>query len=278
MEVENYQSEPNLHAEMSPSVVTDPAVDRLAEPLGENVRPRLPFTVVGVGASAGGLEAYSEFLQHCEPDSGMAFVLIQHLSPKHQSMLAEILSKQTTMPVLQVEDGIRVEANHVYVIRPGFTMTIHEGCLHLGESAADRMNRRPVDDFFKSLSEEQRERAVAVILSGTGSNGTLGCQSIKTVGGFCIAQDPQTAKYPSMPRSLIDSNLADAILAPKDMFAAIRAYAAHPYTTGEEAGPDVVALRERRALAEIVAILRAARGTTFPSTKSRQLSVAFSVV
>ncbi|HVX86070.1 MAG TPA: chemotaxis protein CheB [Phycisphaerae bacterium] len=257
MGIEQVKRESGGNGDGAEESVQEEGPDRLAEPTGAEARPRLPFPVVGVGASAGGLEAYTEFLQACEADSGMAFVLIQHLSPKHQSMLAELLGKQTKMPVLQVEDGMEVKPNHVYVIRPGFTMTIREGRLHLGESAAERMHRRPIDDFFKSLAEEQRERAVAVVLSGTGSNGTLGCESIKAVGGFCIAEDPQTAKYPSMPRSVIDSHLADAILQPKEMFGAIKNYAGHPYTTGEEAPAEVIAQRERRALGEVIAVLRA---------------------
>ena len=237
-------------------VVGDSSADRLIEPVGSEAPPRLRFPVVGVGASAGGLEAYTEFLKACKPDSGIAYVLIQHLSPKHTSIMAELLQKSTAMPVLQVEDGMRVEPDHVYVIRPGFTMTIRNGHLHLGESAAERMHRRPVDDFFRSLAEEQRQRAVCVILSGTGSNGTAGAQTIKAVGGICIAQDPDTAKFPGMPRSLIDSNLADVILPPAEMFDAIARYVAQPYVADPDASAEALARRDRQSLSDIIAVLR----------------------
>src|ERR1700712_2866710 len=141
-----------FEAEKPPEAAAPNAAgDRLAEPVDPEASPRLPFPVIGVGASAGGLEAYTEFLKACRPDSGMAFVLIQHLSPKHESMMAELLGKHTAMTVLQVEARQEVLPNHVYVIRPGYTMTIKDGHLHLGESTAERGHRRPVDDFFKSL-------------------------------------------------------------------------------------------------------------------------------
>ena len=241
--------------ENDPVLETRP--DREAMPVDQEAKPRLPFMVVGVGASAGGLEAYTEFLKSCRSDSGMAFVFIQHLSPKHESLMAELLSKHTSMPVRQVEDQQEVIPNHVYVIRPGYTMTIKEGHLNLGESATGPGHRRPVDDFFKSLAEEQRERSVAVILSGTGSNGTAGAAAIKAVGGLCIAQDPDTAKFSAMPRSLIDSGMADSILKPQEMFGVIAAFARHPYANGEEQSLEAVARRERSALGEVLAILRA---------------------
>ena len=135
--------------------------------------------------------------------TGFAFVLIQHLPPERESMVAQILARHTKMPVAQVEDGMAIERDHVYVIRPGHTLTIHEGKLRLGEPVEKPGHRRPVDDFFRSLAEEQRERAICIVMSGMGSNGTAGAQIIKAVGGLCIAQDPETAQHPSMPRSLI---------------------------------------------------------------------------
>lgn len=172
-------------------------------------QPRLPFAVVGMGASAGGLEAYAEFLQACPADTGMAYVLIQHLPPDKESLLAEILSKHTSMPVLVVEDGMEVEPDHVYVIRPGHTLTVKEGKLRNGPELAARGHGRPVDDFFWSLAEKQQQRAVAVVFSGMGSNGSAGAQAVKAVGGLVIAQEPESAKNPSMPRSLIDAHLPD---------------------------------------------------------------------
>src|SRR4051812_28014665 len=177
--------------------------DREAQPVDLEERPRLPFPVIGIGGSAGGLEAFTQLLEAMPPDMGMAFVVVQHLPPDRESMVAEILGRRTHMPVAQVVDGMKVEVDHVYVIRPGHTLTIKNGPLHLGEPLEKPGHRRPVDDFFRSLAEEQRERAVCVIMSGMGSNGTAGSQVIKAVGGVCIAQDPESAQYPSMPRSMI---------------------------------------------------------------------------
>ena len=122
--------------------------------------------------------------------------------------MAEILARHTAMPVRQVEDGMAVEPDHVYVIRPGHVLTIRDGHLHLGpQLGTSRAANRPIDDFFRSLAEEQRERAVGIVMSGMGSNGTAGAQAIKAVGGLCIAQDPESAQFPSMPRHLIDAGL-----------------------------------------------------------------------
>ena len=122
-------------------------------------RAKLAFPVVGIGASAGGIQALTELLQATPPDSGLAYVIILHLSPDHQSLVAEILGRHTAMPVHQIRQGMRVEANHVYVIRPGHTLTLVDGTLHLGESVEKRGFRRPVDDFFRSLAREQKETA-----------------------------------------------------------------------------------------------------------------------
>lgn len=216
-------------------------------------QPRLPFAVVGIGASAGGLEAYTEFLQACPADTGMAFVLIQHLPPDKESLLAEILARHTKMPVAVVEDGMAVKPNRVYVIRPGHTLTIKEGKLWNGPELAARGHGRPVDDFFRSLAEEQQQRAVAVVFSGMGSNGAAGAQAVKAVGGLVVAQDPESAKYPSMPRSLIDAHQPDYILRPYEVPEALIRYAAHPYATGE---PATEPARDEQILKEVLAVLR----------------------
>ncbi|MBA4065593.1 MAG: hypothetical protein C0501_18140 [Isosphaera sp.] len=229
---------------------------RLSEPPDAAQQPRLPFPVVGLGASAGGLEAYTAFLDATPADTGMAFVLVQHLPPDRESLVAEILSRHTAMPVSQVEDGQAVEPDHVYVIRPGHTLTVRDGRLHLGPPLAARGHGRPVDDFFRSLAEEQQQRAVAVILSGMGSNGTAGAEAVKAVGGLVVAQDPESAKYPSMPRSVVDANLADFILRPAEIPDALVRYARHPYVAAEVAA-ELLAQRDRQAFGEILAVLRA---------------------
>ncbi|MDB5328518.1 MAG: torS, partial [Phycisphaerales bacterium] len=229
--------------------------DTIAQPVDGDPKPTLPFPVIGVGASAGGLEAYTEFVQSLPEKPGMAYVLVQHLSPKHESMIAEILGRHTSLPVLQVEDGMAVEADHIYVIRPGYTMTLEKGYLRLGESLLKPGHSRPIDDFFRSLAEEQRERGVAVILSGMGSNGTAGAQAVRVVGGLCIAQDPESAKFPSMPRSLIDAGVADFVLRPHEIHEVLQRYAAHPYSRGERTA-EQLARREQAVFTEILAVLR----------------------
>ncbi|MCE9566059.1 MAG: PAS domain-containing protein [Planctomycetes bacterium] len=243
--------------------------NRQAQPVDGEQPPRLPFAVVGIGASAGGLEAVGEFLDAMPTDSGMALVLIQHLPPEHNSMMAEILGRRTSMPVRQVEDGMAIEANSVYVIRPGHVLTIRDGRLRLGPRLGTRRAaNRPVDDFFKSLAEEQRERAIAVVLSGMGSNGTAGAQAIKAVGGLCVAQDPETAQFPSMPRHLIDAGYADQIASPADLPAILLGYASHPYASGgREADADAVLRRERQHVSEVLAVVRARTRQDFAGYK-----------
>ncbi len=232
--------------------------DREAQPVDAEQPPRLPFAVVGVGASAGGLESFGEFLKAMPPDSGMAFVLILHLAPDRHSLVADVLSRQTKMYVVEVSDGMEVVPDHIYVIRPAHVLTIKDGHLHLGPRLdGPRAVDRPVDEFFKSLAEEQRERAIAIIMSGMGSNGTAGSQAIKAVGGLCIAQDPESAQFPSMPRHLIDAGYADFVSRPSEMPDVILQYASHPYTTGDrEADAENILQREQQHLREIMAVLR----------------------
>lgn len=230
--------------------------DRGAMPAQAEPPPRLPFPVIGIGASAGGLTAITEFLSRVRPDSGMAFVFIQHLPPTGDSMLAEILSKRTSLPVFQVENGMEVAPNHLYVIRPGHTLTIGDGVFHLGERLATPMHNRPVDDFFKSLAQEQRERAICVVMSGMGSNGSAGAQAIKAVGGLCVAQDPETAEFPSMPRHLIDAGYADYVLPLEDIPDVLLSYAGHPYAQGKIDMKAAIAKRDQQHVREILAVLR----------------------
>jgi two-component system CheB/CheR fusion protein len=234
----------------------DHETDRQVQPVDDELPPHLPFAVVGIGASAGGLEAFTAFFDAMPPDGGMAFVLVQHLPPDRESLIAEILQRHTAMPVAQVEDGMPVEPDHVYVIRPGHTMTIKDGHLHLGERLDKPRHSRPVDDFFKSLAEEQRERAIIVIMSGMGSNGSAGAQAVKAVGGLCIAQDPESALFPSMPRHLVDAGYADYILRPKDVPDVLLSYAGHPYARGARGMALLSASRDQQHLREIMAVLR----------------------
>jgi two-component system CheB/CheR fusion protein len=173
------------------------------------------FPIVGIGASAGGLEALEQFLKHVPEQSGMAFVIIQHLDPTHKGIMSELLQRTTTMRVIQVKDRTTVQPDCVYVIPPNKDMSILRGTLHLFEPAAPRGLRLPIDYFFRSLAQDQLEHSVGVILSGMGSDGTLGLHAIKENAGVVLVQDPATAKFDSMPRSAISAGLAD-IVAPVD--------------------------------------------------------------
>ncbi len=222
---------------------------------GFEARALLPFPVVGIGASAGGIPALESMFADVPPDCGMAFVVVMHLSPDHTSMLDSILSRQTRLPVHEITDGIPVEINHVYVIAPGHSLTLADGKLHLGEPVEKRGHRRPVDDFFRSLAAEQREKSIAVILSGTGTNGTAGAQAIKAAGGICIAQEPDSAGFPGMPSSLIQAGYADQVLAPEKIVPLLHRYIQLPYVDDSSDGGEQL-LRERTQLREVLAILR----------------------
>jgi two-component system, chemotaxis family, CheB/CheR fusion protein len=183
-----------------------------------------PCPVIGVGASAGGLEAFQNFLTAAAPDAGLAYVLVQHLDPNHESMLAELLGRRTTMPVCQAMDGLTVEPNHVYLIPPNASLVIENGRLRLSDFSEPRGFRRPIDVFFRSLAIDQGSNAACVVLSGTGADGSEGLRAVKEAGGLTLAQDPDTAKYDGMPKSAVATGLVDKILVARDMPAAIREY------------------------------------------------------
>ncbi len=239
---------------------------------GPRPDPGAPFPVVGIGASAGGIPALIDFFRAASAHAGLAYVVIQHLPPDHDSLMAEILSRHTAMPVQEISDGMAVARDHVYVIRPGYTVTLADGLLHLGESVERRGHRRPVDDFFRSLADEKGEQAMIVILSGTGTNGTAGAQAIKAAGGVCIAQDPESAEFPGMPEALIAAGYADRVLAPAEIPAVLERYArqARFDASGMRREPDKRAL-DRRQLNEITAILRARTGHHFAGYKAPTL-------
>ncbi len=173
-----------------------------------------PASIVGIGASAGGLEAFEQLLAALPENSGMAFVLVQHLAPQRESILSELLARSTRMPVVEVKEGVRVEPNRVYVIPPNSDMSIKDGALHLATRDRERALRLPIDLFFRSLADDQQNRAIGIILSGTASDGTLGLQAIKAAGGVTFAQDEQSAKYSAMPRSAVAAGNVDFVLPP----------------------------------------------------------------
>ena len=185
---------------------------------------RPPFALVGIGASAGGIEAFTALLSALPPDTGLAFVFIQHLAPTRTSLLAEILARATSMPVTEVRDEPLILADHVYVVPPGQFMIVSDGALHLAE--AQGMQHRGIDRFFASLSEDQGHRAIGVVLSGTATDGTLGLEAIKAAGGITFAQDG-SAQHDGMPRSAASSGCVDFVLPPEQIAAEIAALSVH---------------------------------------------------
>ncbi|WP_394754014.1 chemotaxis protein CheB [Crenothrix sp.] len=175
--------------------------------------PIISFNIVAIGASAGGLEAFEQFFRHVPNETGMAFVLIPHLAPDHASLLTEILQRTTPMPVAEALDQIPVEPNHVYIIPPNREMTILQGILQLALPDQPRGRRMPIDLFMRSLAQDQQENAIGIILSGTGTDGTLGLRAIHETGGVTLAQEPDTAKYNGMPSSAIQAGYVSQILA-----------------------------------------------------------------
>src|SRR6058998_2909419 len=194
--------------------------------------------VVGIGASAGGLEAFSELLSHLPVDAPLALVFVQHLDPKHPSILTDILSRVTRIPVVEVKHGMRVEPGHVYVMPPNTRMTIVEGVLNLAPRSADRGPHMPIDHFLRSLSEDQGSRAIAIILSGSASDGALGLKAVKAEGGITFAEAPQLAKFDSIPRSAVASGAVDFVLPPKAIAQELTRIGRHPYLGQTRAAPS----------------------------------------
>ena len=221
-------------------------------------RGRTRFPVVGIGASAGGLEAFEQFFTSMPPDSGMAFVLVQHLDPTHKSILTDLIQRYTRMTVVSVEDGMAIERNWVYIIPPDRDMALHDGRLHLMTPSAPRGQRHPIDFFFRSLSQDEGDRAICIILSGTGSDGSLGMREIKGEGGMVMAQDPMSAKYDGMPRSAIATGLVDFILPPEEMPKQLIEFAHRAYATPVKAEGTT----EPPELDEVEKILILLRGQT----------------
>ena len=228
------------------------------------------FHVVGVGASAGGLDALEKFFSHIPSDCGLAFIIIQHLSPDYKSLMADLLSKRTDMPVHVAEDGMPVKPNHVYLIPPRQSLTIFHHQLYLTERETGLLYL-PIDIFFQSLAEDLGEKAVGVILSGTGSDGTRGIRAIKEKGGLVMVQDEQSAKFDGMPRSAIATNLVDYILPPEQMVREALNYIQHPCLTSD---PIVKrsGFQDEDSLQKIFALLRSSSGVDFTYYKQNTMT------
>ncbi len=223
--------------------------------------PKRPFPIVGIGASAGGLEALEQFLRHVPAGCGMAFVIIQHLDPTHKGIMAELLQRITDMEVLQAEDRMTVRADSVYVIPPNRDMSLLHGVLHLFEPSAPRGLRLPIDYFLCSLAEDCRESSIGVILSGMGSDGTVGLRAIKEKGGGALVQAPASAKFDSMPRSAMDAGLADIVAPAEELPGKIIDYLrhAHVITITEPHLEE----KDQSALEKVLILLRSKTGQDF---------------
>ena len=238
------------------------------------MRPETPatsttFPIVGIGASAGGLEALEQFLGRVPTGSGMAFVIVQHLDPTRKGILCELLQRSTVMKVIQVKDRTTVRPDCIYVIPPNKDMSILHGVLFLLKPTATRGMRLPIDFFFRSLAQDQQEHSVGVILTGMGSDGTLGLCAIKEKGGVVLVQEPTTAKFDSMPRSAIDAGLADIVAPAEELPGKILTYLQRIplLARTEEVSED----KERSTLEKIVILLRAHTGNDFSFYKRNTL-------
>jgi two-component system CheB/CheR fusion protein len=247
-----------------------------------NVESAEQFPIVGIGASAGGLAAFEAFFSGMPTvtDPNMAFVLVQHLAPDHKSILTGLIQRYTRMQVSEVEDGMKVRPNCAYIIPPGRDMAFKNGSLQLLEPSAPRGQRLPIDFFFSSLARDQRERAICIVLSGTGSDGTLGVRAIKDEGGMAMAQSPDSTEFDGMPRSAIATGLIDYELPPAEMAVQLMAYAAHAFTGPAKRSPPLPA-EEENTRQTIFSVLRKETGHDFsqykPNTINRRLEKRMAV-
>jgi two-component system, chemotaxis family, CheB/CheR fusion protein len=248
---------------VSPAAIERPAV-------GERAESSSP-PIVGIGASAGGLEAFTELLSHLPDDTGMAFVLIQHLDPSHESHLTELLSKASKMPVSEVEGETRAEADHVYVIPPRCNLGISGGILHTPPRPSSGRNM-PVDTFLRALAADRGSKALGVVLSGTASDGTLGLQAIKAAGGLTFAQDRESAKFDGMPASAIYAGVVDFVLPPAGIALQLAAIARDSRDSSLQIEPrTAVEPSEDAELKKILRLLRSATGVDFTHYKHSTL-------
>ena len=231
---------------------TRPSAD--AQPVAEPDQHALPFPVVGIGASAGGLGAFKKFFSAMPSDSGMAFILIPHLDPSHRSLMVELLARQTTMKVCEAADAMPIDPNCVYIIPPNKYLSVNAGRLHLTGPTERQGLPTALDGFFRSLAADQQEKAIGIVLSGTGSHGTPGIKEIKAVGGMIMAQEPDTAEYDQMPRNAIATGLVDYVLPPEKMPEALVKYARQPYLHPAKALPAAEAAAE--LIAPVLDVLR----------------------
>ncbi|KAF5051110.1 Chemotaxis response regulator protein-glutamate methylesterase [anaerobic digester metagenome] len=237
--------------------------------LATSAKTNPEFPIVGIGASAGGLEALEQFLQHVPEKCGLAFVIVQHQDPTHKGLLPELLQRATAMPVHQARDRTPVEPDCVYVIPPNHDMSILHGVLHLFKPTAPRGLRLPIDFFFRSLAEDRQERAIGVIMSGMGSDGTKGLRAIKEKAGLVLVQDPTSAKFDSMPRNAIDAGLADLVAPVEELPARLLDFIRHARVLASSVKP--LEDKSQSGLEKIILLLRAKTGHDFSMYKKNTL-------
>ncbi|MEI7831908.1 MAG: CheR family methyltransferase [bacterium] len=268
-----------MHKKTVKKIVTDEISDSSAPPVAgaEQQSPVAAvenstndFPIVGIGASAGGLASFEAFFRNMPADSesGMAFILVQHLAPSHESLLGELIRRYTTMPVYDIKDGMAIERNSVYIITPDTDLSIFHGRLHLLQQSTPSGIPLPIDHFFKSLAQEKREAAIFILFSGAGSDGTLGVRAAKEMGGMVMAQSPETAEYASLPQSAIATGLVDYVLPPENMPAQLLAYIQHSTTLSM---PEDGTAPPDEALQKILLLLRAHTGHDFSGYKQNTI-------
>ena len=226
-----------------------------------------PSYYVGIGSSAGGLEALKEFFENLPGDSSMAFILVPHLDPNRKSLMAELLQRHTSMPVSQVEDGMKVRADHVYIIPPDRMLGIIDGTLQLLQTKEDRVIRHSIDYFFRTLAGDQGDRTIGVILSGTGTEGVVGIKDVKEGGGLVIVQEPASAKYDGMPSSAIKTGLVDFILPPAEIPGELLRYTRKKFREVEPAGWKAI----QNNLPKLTLIIRSGTDHDFSNYKPKTL-------
>ena len=226
------------------------------------------FPIVGIGASAGGLEALEQFFTSTPKDTGMAFVVIQHLDPTHVGIMPELLQRSTQMKVLQVTDHLQIKPNQVYVIPPNRSMSVLNGFLYLFEPVETRGLRLPIDFFFRSLADDQQDKSVGIILSGMGSDGSLGLKAIKEKHGIVLVQDPASAKFDGMPQSAVNAVIADVIAAPNDLPAKLISFLNYSPLQTEKPESDE---KSKSNLEKIIILLRTQTGQDFSMYKKNTM-------
>jgi two-component system CheB/CheR fusion protein len=253
-----------------------PTTAAIKKTAAQSRRTKERVPIVGIGASAGGLVAFTQLLGALPADTGMAFVMVSHLSHTHKSMLTELLARTTPMTVSQVTETTPVAANHVYVIPPNMNLAVSDGVIEVSPMDQDHRTPLAIDFFFRSLAASRKSGAIGVLLSGSGTDGTLGLAAIKAQGGITFAQDEASARYPDMPRSAVRAGSADFVLAPEQIAIELTRIARHPYVVEARGAAPLQEAARADGLGQIFSLIRRATGVDFslykPATIRRRVS------